>query len=198
MRGRPHSQFIGIVLPSEEEVAKLLGRIDSLEQRVADGSVAVGHRLQPDLLGQDAPGQAVAVGVQPGRGQADDDVAGLDGRAVDEVGAGHHADREAGVEHYAIHKPLHTSTTYGYTDTRELIDVFQGKPGYTYARQGNPTTAALEAKITMMEAGVATACFATGVRIAEDKMTHLDVMMNFMSGLGASLAPGVNRIVEGA
>lgn len=74
-----------------------------------------------------------------------------------------HADREAGVEHYAIHKPLHTSTTYGYTDTRELIDVFQGKPGYTYARQGNPTTAALEAKITMMEAGVATACFATGM-----------------------------------
>jgi len=44
-----------------------------------------------------------------------------------------------------------------------LIDVFQGKPGYTYARQGNPTTAALEAKITMMEAGVATACFATGM-----------------------------------
>ncbi|WP_204307046.1 PLP-dependent transferase, partial [Klebsiella aerogenes] len=33
----------------------------------------------------------------------------------------------------------------------------------TYARQGNPTTAALEAKITMMEAGVATACFATGM-----------------------------------
>ena len=74
-----------------------------------------------------------------------------------------HADREAGNEHYAVHKPLHTSTTYGYTDTRELIDVFQGKPGYTYARQGNPTTAALEAKITMMEDGLATSCFATGM-----------------------------------
>ncbi|MGE4426797.1 MAG: phosphotransferase family protein [Solirubrobacteraceae bacterium] len=43
-----------------------------------------------------------------------------------------------------------------------------------------------------------TACFATGVRIAEDRMTHLDVMMNFMSGLGASLVPGVNRLIEGA
>jgi aminoglycoside phosphotransferase (APT) family kinase protein len=43
-----------------------------------------------------------------------------------------------------------------------------------------------------------TACFATGVRIAEDRMTHLDVMMNFMSGLGASLAPGLNRLIEGA
>ncbi len=74
-----------------------------------------------------------------------------------------HADREAGIEHYAVHKPLHTSTTYGYADTRDLIDVFQGKPGYTYARQGNPTTAALEAKITMMEDGLATACFATGM-----------------------------------
>ena len=29
-------QHIGIVLPSEEEVAKLTGRIDTLEQRVAE------------------------------------------------------------------------------------------------------------------------------------------------------------------
>lgn len=34
-----------------------------------------------------------------------------------------HADRETGVGYYVIHKPLHTSTTYGYTDTHGLIDV---------------------------------------------------------------------------
>ena len=44
-----------------------------------------------------------------------------------------------------------------------------------------------------------TACSATGARIAEDRMTHLDVMMNFMGGLGASLIPELNRaITEGA
>lgn len=50
-----------------------------------------------------------------------------------------HADREAGVEHYAVHKPLHTSTTYGYADTRELIDVFRASPATpTRARATRP------------------------------------------------------------
>jgi O-acetylhomoserine (thiol)-lyase len=42
--------------------------------------------------------------------------------------------------------------------------VFQGsKPGYIYARQGNPTTAALEQQITLLEDATATASFATGM-----------------------------------
>ena len=59
-----------------------------------------------------------------------------------------HGDRRLSVEHGAVHKPIHTSTQYAYTDARELAAVFQGKPGYTYARQGTPTTDALEKKIT--------------------------------------------------
>src|SRR5436190_17084631 len=75
-----------------------------------------------------------------------------------------HSDREGGVEHGALHKPLHLSVAYGYRDARELAAVFQGRAqGYAYGRQGNPTTAALEAKITAMEGGVATVCFATGM-----------------------------------
>ncbi|MEO5765143.1 MAG: cystathionine gamma-synthase family protein [Casimicrobiaceae bacterium] len=75
-----------------------------------------------------------------------------------------HSDRDAPIEHGALHKPLHTSVAYGYRDARELAAVFQGKAsGYAYGRQGNPTTAALEAKISAMEGGVATACFATGM-----------------------------------
>lgn len=75
-----------------------------------------------------------------------------------------HADREGGIEHGAIIKPLHLSVAYGYTDARELAAVFQGrKPGYVYGRQGNPTSAALEAKVTKMEDGVATVSFATGM-----------------------------------
>jgi O-acetylhomoserine (thiol)-lyase len=75
-----------------------------------------------------------------------------------------HADREAAVEHGALHKPLHLSVAYGYRDARELAAVFQGRAqGYVYGRQGNPTTAALAEKINRMEDGVATVCFGTGM-----------------------------------
>src|SRR5512137_2297902 len=75
-----------------------------------------------------------------------------------------HSDREGGIEHGAIIKPLHVSVAYGYADARDLAAVFQGrKPGYAYGRQGNPTSAALEAKVTRMEDGVASVAFATGM-----------------------------------
>ena len=75
-----------------------------------------------------------------------------------------HSDREGAIEHGALHKPLHLSVAYGYRDARDLAAVFQGRTqGYAYGRQGNPTSAALEEKINRMEAGVATACFATGM-----------------------------------
>jgi len=75
-----------------------------------------------------------------------------------------HADRESVIEHGSLHKPLHLSVAYGYRDARELAKVFQGKTqGYAYGRQGNPTAAALEEKVNLMEDGVATACFSTGM-----------------------------------
>ena len=75
-----------------------------------------------------------------------------------------HFDRDAAIEHGALHKPLHLSVAYGYKDARELAAVFQGRAqGYAYGRQGNPTSAALEAKITAMEGGVGTVTFATGM-----------------------------------
>jgi O-acetylhomoserine (thiol)-lyase len=75
-----------------------------------------------------------------------------------------HSDRRNAIEHGALHKPIHPSVTYGYADARELAAVFQGrKSGYRYGRQGNPTVSALEDKITLMEDGIATLCFATGM-----------------------------------
>ncbi|HVF64911.1 MAG TPA: cystathionine gamma-synthase family protein [Casimicrobiaceae bacterium] len=75
-----------------------------------------------------------------------------------------HSDRASAIEHGALHKPLHLSVAYGYRNARDLADVFQGRAsGFVYGRQGNPTTAALEAKVNAMEEGVATACFATGM-----------------------------------
>lgn len=75
-----------------------------------------------------------------------------------------HSDRQKAIEHGSLHKPIHTSVTFGYQDARELATVFQGKqPGYRYGRQGNPTVAALEDKVNKMEDGFATICFATGM-----------------------------------
>ncbi len=75
-----------------------------------------------------------------------------------------HADRLGAVEHGAVLKPLHIATAYGYETAEELTAVFQGqKSGHVYGRQGNPTTAALETKISLMEDAVGTVCFATGM-----------------------------------
>lgn len=75
-----------------------------------------------------------------------------------------HNDRQKNIEHGSIHKPVHNAVTFGYTDARDLAAVFQGKQsGYRYGRQGNPTVTALEEKISLMEGGVASICFATGM-----------------------------------
>ncbi|HEV7393981.1 MAG TPA: cystathionine gamma-synthase family protein [Burkholderiales bacterium] len=75
-----------------------------------------------------------------------------------------HSDRSKPIEHGSLHKPIHTSVPFGYSDARELARVFQGEQtGFTYARQGQPTAAALEDKISGMEEGVATVAFGTGM-----------------------------------
>jgi O-acetylhomoserine (thiol)-lyase len=85
-----------------------------------------------------------------------------------------HSDLEAPIEHHAVHKPMHPAVAYGYPDARELARVFKGElPGFVYGRQGNPTTAALESKVTKMEDGIATACFATGMAAIAATFTAL-------------------------
>jgi O-acetylhomoserine (thiol)-lyase len=75
-----------------------------------------------------------------------------------------HSDRLGGVEAGGSHKPLHLSAAFSYPSARDLAEVFQGiQSGPVYARQGNPTGAALEAKVTLLEEGRGTACFSTGM-----------------------------------
>lgn len=74
-----------------------------------------------------------------------------------------HSDRRHGTEHGAVHKPMHPSSQYGFEKAEDLVAVFQGRSGFSYARQGTPTTGALEAKITQMEGGLNTVTFATGM-----------------------------------
>ncbi|WP_428243335.1 cystathionine gamma-synthase family protein [Gynuella sp.] len=75
-----------------------------------------------------------------------------------------HGDRQSTIEHGSNCKPIHTAIAYGYKDAREIAEVFQGtKPGYSYGRQNNPTTTALENKITTMEQGTGSIAFSTGM-----------------------------------
>jgi len=84
-----------------------------------------------------------------------------------------HADRRNDVEHGAVHKPIHPSTQYAYADSRELAAVFQGKAGFTYSRQGTPTTDALDKKISIMESGVSSLTFASGMAALSALFTTL-------------------------
>jgi len=75
-----------------------------------------------------------------------------------------HSDRLLKPEFGALHQPVHTAVTWGYDDVQGLVNVFQNKAkGYAYSRQGNPTVAALEHKVTQMEKGMATVAFSTGM-----------------------------------
>ncbi len=76
-----------------------------------------------------------------------------------------HADRLGGVEHGATSQaPAHRSAAFAYETAADLAAVFQGeRSGHVYARQGNPTTQALETKISLLEGGVGKRRFATGM-----------------------------------
>lgn len=75
-----------------------------------------------------------------------------------------HSDRAQPVEHGAIHKPIHNTAAFCFSDPHDLIRIFQGEQsGFVYGRQGTPTSTALEEKVTRMEQGIATIAFASGM-----------------------------------
>lgn len=124
-----------------------------------------------------------------------------------------HSDREMGVEHGGVHKPIHPSVQYGFERVEDLIGVFQGtlKNAFNYARQGTPTTAALERKITLLEQGLGTVCFASGMaalsavfltllRAGDHLVTSRFVFGNTNSLFGtlADLGVAVSRVDAGS
>ncbi|MFA6187586.1 MAG: O-acetylhomoserine aminocarboxypropyltransferase/cysteine synthase family protein [Phycisphaerae bacterium] len=61
--------------------------------------------------------------------------------------------------------PIWQTASFAYKTAQELADVFDGKsPGYIYTRIANPTTAALEARLTQLEDGIG--CIATSSGMA--------------------------------
>ncbi|MCC7005211.1 MAG: cystathionine gamma-synthase family protein [Ottowia sp.] len=75
-----------------------------------------------------------------------------------------HSDRRKTIQYGSLHEPVHRSVAFAYQDARELAAVFQGRQqGFRYGRHSNPTVSALEEKITLMEEGVSSLCFASGM-----------------------------------
>lgn len=68
----------------------------------------------------------------------------------------------------AILTPIYQSTTY----VQESVGRYMDK-GYSYSRSGNPTVVALENKITSLENGYGSACFATGMAATSATMMAL-------------------------
>ncbi|MCY4052136.1 MAG: PLP-dependent aspartate aminotransferase family protein [Gammaproteobacteria bacterium] len=68
----------------------------------------------------------------------------------------------------AILTPIYQTTTY----VQESVDQYMDK-GYSYSRSGNPTVVALEEKITSLENGAGSACFATGMAATSATMMAL-------------------------
>ncbi len=68
----------------------------------------------------------------------------------------------------AILTPIYQTTTY----VQPSVDEYLAK-GYSYSRSGNPTVRALERKLTLLEGGADTVCFATGMAAIQAVMMPL-------------------------
>ena len=81
----------------------------------------------------------------------------------------------AGEEEYllqgATQVPVVHSVSFGYRDVDEWMDVALGrKPGHIYGRNTNPTVAAFEEKVRMLEGGEAATSAATGMGIISNAL----------------------------
>src|SRR5690625_2819376 len=74
-----------------------------------------------------------------------------------------HYDRRKATEAGGVHQPIQGSAEFAFPKAQELIDVFQGKPGFTYARQATPSIGRLEHLVSEIEDGVGTVCFSSGM-----------------------------------
>jgi cystathionine gamma-synthase/methionine-gamma-lyase len=60
--------------------------------------------------------------------------------------------------------PIYNSVVYLYDEVEALHEILAGtRPGYVYSRYGNPTTAALEEAVALLEGGDAAVAFASGM-----------------------------------
>jgi cystathionine beta-lyase/cystathionine gamma-synthase len=76
----------------------------------------------------------------------------------------HAGDRKKPGAHIPAVTPIHTATSYFYDSMEQLDRVFAGEePGYCYARFDNPSAAALEELLCVLEGGAAALACASGM-----------------------------------
>jgi methionine-gamma-lyase len=76
------------------------------------------------------------------------------------IHAGQHVDPQTG----AVSTPIYQTSTFAFRDTEEGAARFSGRdPGYKYTRLGNPTIAALEEAVALLEGGCGALGAATGM-----------------------------------
>lgn len=76
----------------------------------------------------------------------------------------HAGERLPAPQGHPVSTPVYTTTTFTYETMREFDEVFGGeRDGYFYTRNANPTTAAFESAMTLLEAGAGACAYASGM-----------------------------------
>jgi len=75
------------------------------------------------------------------------------------IHGGQRADPETG----AVSTPIYQSSTFAFTDADQGAERFSGAPGCKYTRLGNPTVAALERNVALLEHGCGALGAASGM-----------------------------------
>ena len=70
--------------------------------------------------------------------------------------------------------PIYQTSAYEYQDSEQHAKVCQGKaPGFVYTRLGNPTVAAFEQRMALLEGGVAAVATASGMAATFDVIANI-------------------------
>lgn len=76
----------------------------------------------------------------------------------------HAGERQPPPRGLPVSTPIYATSTFTYGSMAEVDRVFSGEDaGYVYTRYGNPTTAALEEALRVLEGGAAACAYATGM-----------------------------------
>ncbi len=71
---------------------------------------------------------------------------------------------------------IHQTATFAYSTAEEMADVFRGRaPGHVYTRISNPTTLALERRLTELERGIGCVATSSGMAALASVMVGLRV-----------------------
>ena len=88
----------------------------------------------------------------------------------------HAGERRGLPEAQPVATPIYASATFTYDSMAEIDQVFSGeRQGFIYTRYGNPTTAALEEAVRVVEEGATACAYATGMAAVHAALLACDL-----------------------